>query len=150
MASGRVINLARFLGKAAEPAAAAHSSALHYSTVGGVAAYKLPDLPYAHSALEPVISGRLTSTLHSTCAVPHAFPVHNALNILRNALALLHATPMLPGEIMELHHKKHHATYVTNLNKALEEYAEAESKQDLQKMISLQGAINFNGGGAHG
>jgi superoxide dismutase len=49
---------------------------------------------------------------------------------------------------MELHHKKHHATYVTNLNKALEEYADAESKKDLQKMISLQSAINFNGGGA--
>jgi superoxide dismutase len=49
---------------------------------------------------------------------------------------------------MELHHKKHHAAYVTNLNKALEEYADAESKKDLQKMISLQGAINFNGGGA--
>jgi len=49
---------------------------------------------------------------------------------------------------MELHHAKHHATYVANLNKALEQYAEAESKQDLQKMISLQSAINFNGGGA--
>jgi superoxide dismutase len=48
---------------------------------------------------------------------------------------------------MELHHSKHHAAYVTNLNKALEQYAEAESKQDLQKMISLQSAINFNGGG---
>ncbi|WIA32351.1 hypothetical protein OEZ86_003186 [Tetradesmus obliquus] len=107
MASGRVINLARFLGRAAEPAAAAQSSALQYSTVGGVAAYKLPDLPYDHSALEPVIS----------------------------------------GEIMELHHKKHHAAYVTNLNKALEEYADAESNKDLQKMISLQSAINFNGGG---
>lgn len=48
---------------------------------------------------------------------------------------------------MELHHSKHHATYVANLNKALEAYAEAEAKQDLQKMIALQPAINFNGGG---
>lgn len=48
---------------------------------------------------------------------------------------------------MELHHDKHHRTYVTNLNNALTQYAEAEAKQDLQKMISLQGAINFNGGG---
>jgi Fe-Mn family superoxide dismutase len=54
---------------------------------------------------------------------------------------------VISGEIMELHHKKHHATYVANLNKALEQYAEAEGKQDLQKMIALQGAINFNGGG---
>jgi Fe-Mn family superoxide dismutase len=49
---------------------------------------------------------------------------------------------------MQLHHNKHHAAYVTNLNKALEEYADAESKKDLQKMITLQSAINFNGGGA--
>jgi Fe-Mn family superoxide dismutase len=54
---------------------------------------------------------------------------------------------VISGQIMELHHAKHHATYVANLNKALEQYAEAEAKQDLQKMISLQGAINFNGGG---
>lgn len=58
------------------------------------------------------------------------------------------AEPVISGQIMELHHAKHHATYVANLNKALEQYAEAEAKQDLQKMISLQGAINFNGGGA--
>jgi Fe-Mn family superoxide dismutase len=57
------------------------------------------------------------------------------------------AEPVISGQIMELHHAKHHATYVANLNKALEQYAEAESKQDLQKMISLQSAINFNGGG---
>lgn len=57
------------------------------------------------------------------------------------------AEPVISGEIMQLHHAKHHATYVANLNKALEQYAEAESKHDLQKMISLQSAINFNGGG---
>jgi len=99
-----VISLAKFLGPAADPAV---SAAALFSTAGGVAAYELPDLPYAYSALEPVIS----------------------------------------GQIMELHHAKHHATYVTNLSKALEQYAEAEDKQDLQKMISLQSAINFNGGG---
>lgn len=58
------------------------------------------------------------------------------------------AEPVISGQIMEIHHSKHHATYVTNLNKALEQYAEAEAKHDLQKMISLQSAINFNGGGA--
>ena len=38
--------------------------------------------------------------------------------------------------------------YVTGVNKALEQYAEAEHKGDVPKMISLQPAIKFNGGGA--
>jgi superoxide dismutase len=101
-----LVSLSRFLPEAAVAAGAA----ARFSTAGGVAAYKLPELPYAYSALEPVIS----------------------------------------GTIMELHHCKHHAGYVANLNKALEEYADAEAKRDLQKMIALQGAINFNGGGAPG
>ena len=55
--------------------------------------------------------------------------------------------PVIAGEIMELHHKKHHNAYVTNLNKALEQYAEAEKKGDVAAMIALQSAIKFNGGG---
>jgi Fe-Mn family superoxide dismutase len=69
--------------------------------------YKLPDLPYDYSALEPVISGK----------------------------------------IMQLHHNKHHAAYVNNLNAALEKYHAAEAKQDLPAMIALEPAIRFNGGG---
>lgn len=55
--------------------------------------------------------------------------------------------PVISAQIMELHHKKHHAAYVANLNKGLEQYAEAEAKKDVAKMIALQGAIKFNGGG---
>jgi len=55
--------------------------------------------------------------------------------------------PVISGQIMELHHSKHHATYVKNLNAAVEQYAEAEQKQDVEKMIQLQSAIRFNGGG---
>lgn len=55
--------------------------------------------------------------------------------------------PVISGEIMELHYEKHHKAYVTNLNKALEQYAEAESKNDIAAMIALQSAIKFNGGG---
>jgi len=55
--------------------------------------------------------------------------------------------PVISGEIMTLHYTKHHQTYVTKLNEALEQYADAENKGDLQKMIALQSAINFNGGG---
>ena len=55
--------------------------------------------------------------------------------------------PVISGEIMQLHHAKHHNTYVTNFNVAMEKYAEAELKGDVATMISLQGAIKFNGGG---
>jgi Fe-Mn family superoxide dismutase len=57
--------------------------------------------------------------------------------------------PYISGHIMELHHGKHHATYVANLNKALEQLAEAEHKGDVAKMIALQDSIKFNGGGKH-
>lgn len=55
--------------------------------------------------------------------------------------------PVISAEIMTLHYTKHHQGYVTNLNKALEQYAEAEHKEDLAAMIALQQAIKFNGGG---
>lgn len=55
--------------------------------------------------------------------------------------------PVISGEIMELHHKKHHQTYVNKLNEALEKSSEASSKGDLDKEIALQSAIKFNGGG---
>lgn len=55
--------------------------------------------------------------------------------------------PVISAEIMELHYSKHHKAYVTNLNAALEKYHEAETKNDVAQMISLQAAIKFNGGG---
>ena len=55
--------------------------------------------------------------------------------------------PVISAEIMELHYKKHHQGYVTNLNAALEKYHEAESKNDVSQMVALQSAIKFNGGG---
>jgi Fe-Mn family superoxide dismutase len=55
--------------------------------------------------------------------------------------------PVINAEIMQLHHQKHHNAYVTNLNAALEKYADADGKADLETMISLQQAIRFNGGG---
>ena len=36
--------------------------------------------------------------------------------------------PHICAEIMELHHSKHHAAYVNNLNIAEEKYAEAQAK----------------------
>jgi Fe-Mn family superoxide dismutase len=55
--------------------------------------------------------------------------------------------PVISQEIMNLHYNKHHQTYVNNLNKALEQYAEAEKKNDLPAMTALLQAIKFNGGG---
>lgn len=55
--------------------------------------------------------------------------------------------PIISGQIMELHHSKHHAAYVANYNKAIEQQSEAEAKGDVAKVIALQSAIKFNGGG---
>ncbi|KAF4316903.1 hypothetical protein BBO99_00008393 [Phytophthora kernoviae] len=55
--------------------------------------------------------------------------------------------PSISGQIMEIHHQKHHQTYVNNYNAALEQYAEAEAKNDNAKMLTLLPALKFNGGG---
>lgn len=55
--------------------------------------------------------------------------------------------PVISAEIMQLHHQKHHNTYVTKLNAALEKYEQAQTTEDLSAMIALQPAIRFNGGG---
>ena len=78
-------------------------------------AHTLPDLPYAHNALEPTID----------------------------------------AQTMEIHHGKHHAAYVANLNKAIEGNADLEAKSidDLVKDLDavpedIRGAVR-NGGGGH-
>ena len=48
---------------------------------------------------------------------------------------------------MELHHSKHHNTYVTNLNVAVEKIDSAMAAGDVSATIALQGALKFNGGG---
>lgn len=55
--------------------------------------------------------------------------------------------PSVSRQIMELHHSKHHQTYVTNLNKALETQAAALKQGQLQDSAALLSAIRFNGGG---
>ena len=55
--------------------------------------------------------------------------------------------PAISAETMELHHSKHHNTYVTNLNASLEKLDAAVSAGDVSSIIGLQGALKFNGGG---
>jgi superoxide dismutase len=76
--------------------------------------FTLPDLPYAHDALEPHIDAKT----------------------------------------MEIHHGKHHAAYVNNLNKALEAHPNLHGKsiEELLRGIdqvpeSIRTAVRNNGGG---
>ena len=76
--------------------------------------FKLPDLGYPHSALEPHID----------------------------------------AQTMEIHHGKHHAAYVNNLNAALEKQAALHTREvdDLLRTLSslpqeIQTAVRNNGGG---
>ncbi|NP_001279581.1 superoxide dismutase [Mn], mitochondrial [Callorhinchus milii] len=55
--------------------------------------------------------------------------------------------PHVGAEIMQLHHSKHHATYVNNLNVTEEKYAESLAKGDVSTQVFLQPALRFNGGG---
>ena len=55
--------------------------------------------------------------------------------------------PSIAGEIMELHHDKHHATYVKGLNDTLDKLAEAREKGDFGAIVGLEKTLAFNLGG---
>jgi superoxide dismutase, Fe-Mn family len=53
--------------------------------------------------------------------------------------------PHISGRIMELHHNKHHATYVEGANTALERLDAARDRHDLKaQAASLQKSLAFN------
>ena len=72
-----------------------------------------------------------------------------ALNFSTDALE-----PHIDGRTMEIHHGKHHQTYINNLNNALEGNEQLLS-QSIEQLISdisslpeaVQGAVRNNGGG---
>lgn len=80
-----------------------------------------------------------TATAHSLPPLPYAF---DALE------------PHIDAKTMEIHHGKHHAAYVNNLNKALESAPDLAGKS-LEQLISkisavpenIRGAVRNNGGG---
>ena len=52
--------------------------------------------------------------------------------------------PHISGKIMELHHDKHHATYVKGANDTTEKIAEARDKGDLSGIVGLEKTLAFN------
>ncbi|KZV77536.1 manganese superoxide dismutase [Peniophora sp. CONT] len=88
----------------------------------------------ARSALRPTLTRAFAapagaSALHTLPDLPYGY---DALE------------PHISKEIMELHHKKHHQTYVNGLNAAEESFAKSNS---VKERIGLQSALKFNGGG---
>ncbi len=55
--------------------------------------------------------------------------------------------PHISGRIMELHHDKHHAAYVTGANTALQKLAEARDSGDLANVNKFEKDLAFNLGG---
>lgn len=62
--------------------------------------------------------------------------------------------PNIDAQTMEIHHDKHHAAYVTNVNKAIAGKADLETKsvEDLVRNLDavpadIRGAVRNNGGG---
>jgi Fe-Mn family superoxide dismutase len=52
--------------------------------------------------------------------------------------------PHYSGQILELHHDKHHAAYVTGANTTLEKLSDARSKDDFGSIVGLEKTLAFN------
>ena len=52
--------------------------------------------------------------------------------------------PHYSGQILELHHDKHHAAYVTGANTTLDKLAEAREKGDFGAIVGLEKTLAFN------
>lgn len=61
-----------------------------------------------------------------------SFVTHSALQALE---------PYISGQIMQIHHSKHHQTYVNNLNAATANHVKALQENDIRAQINLQQAM---------
>ncbi|GAA4383368.1 superoxide dismutase [Actinomadura verrucosospora] len=52
--------------------------------------------------------------------------------------------PAITGEILELHHSRHHAAYVKGANDTLERLAEAREKEQYGGLVGLEKTFAFN------
>ena len=52
--------------------------------------------------------------------------------------------PHISGQIMQLHHDKHHAAYVKKANETLEQLDEARHKSDFTRIAGLEKSLAFN------
>ncbi|MEQ4716761.1 superoxide dismutase [Nonomuraea sp. B19D2] len=52
--------------------------------------------------------------------------------------------PAITGEILELHHAKHHAAYVKGANDTLERLAEARDRAEFSNLVGLEKTFAFN------
>jgi Fe-Mn family superoxide dismutase len=52
--------------------------------------------------------------------------------------------PAITGEILELHHSKHHAAYVKGANDTLDRLAETREKGDFSGLVGLEKTFAFN------
>jgi Fe-Mn family superoxide dismutase len=116
------------------PTQVAKNSAALLSSLSGTK-HTLPDLPYDYNALERkyfyiVKFQPLNFALRSNCYI----------------IIIMYAAS-ISAETMEIHHSKHHNTYVTNLNATIEKIDSAMVAGDVSATIALQGALKFNGGG---
>mgnify|MGYP002651270320 FL=1 len=55
--------------------------------------------------------------------------------------------PYISGEIMELHHDKHHATYVKGINTAVDQLSEMRDKEEFTFLGTLEKNLAFHLGG---